>query len=72
MRNSISIREHSILLLLKEGETPKTIAPIMGISVSTVKFYCRVLYARLGANNACHAVVLAMRAGWITLEEVKR
>jgi len=72
MKSAIGIREHNILLLLRDGETPKTIAPMLGISVSTVKFYCRVLYARLGANNACHAVVLAMRAGWITLEEVKR
>ena len=70
MSSRISIREHDILVLLRDGETPKTIAPILNISVSTVKFYCRVLYARLGANNACHAVVLAMRAGWIKLEEV--
>ncbi len=70
MRSPITIREYNILVLLREGQTPKTIAPLLGISLSSVKFYCRLLYARLEANNACHAVVLAMRAGWIKLEEV--
>lgn len=68
MTAPITITEHNILILLREGETPKTIAPMLGISLATEKFYTRLLYARLGANNACHAVVLAMRRGWIKLE----
>jgi len=63
----LSGREREILALVAVGETGATIARDLHISSATVETHIRHCLAKLGARNRTHAVLLAVKAGEISL-----
>lgn len=57
--NDLTKREINILRLAAEGKTNKEIAWVLGVSEVSVKMYIRTIFAKLGASNRTHAVMLA-------------
>ena len=64
----LSYRQTEILNCIAEGHPNKTIANALGISEQTVKNYVTSIKKKLKANDRTHAVVLAMRNGWLDME----
>jgi len=62
-------RETQILSYVAEGNTNKQIAHILEISEQTIKNHVSSILRKLNANDRAHAVALAMRNGWILVEE---
>ncbi len=62
-------RETQILSYIAEGNTNKQIAHILQISAQTIKNHVSAILRKLNANDRAHAVVLAIRQGWISAEE---
>ena len=62
-------RETQILNYIAEGNTNKEIAGILQISEQTIKNHVSAILRKLNANDRAHAVVLAIRHGWISAEE---
>lgn len=56
---SLTDREINILRLASKGKTNKEIAWALGTSEISVKMYIRTIFAKLGASNRTHAVMLA-------------
>ena len=61
-------RETQILNYVAEGNTNKQIARILQISEQTIKNHVSAILRKLNANDRAHAVVLAIRRGWISVE----
>lgn len=61
----LSDRELSVLRQLGAGKSYKEIAADMGRSVSTVRTHLFHIYGKSGVNDRAHAVLLAVRNGWI-------
>jgi len=64
-------RETQILTYVAEGNTNKEIAHILSISEQTIKNHVSAILRKLNANDRAHAVVLAIRHGWISAEELQ-
>jgi len=64
----LSYRETEILKQVAEGTPNKGIAVALNISQQTVKNHITSIMRKLNANDRTHAVVLAMRNGWINLD----
>ncbi|MFC2067764.1 LuxR C-terminal-related transcriptional regulator [Chloroflexota bacterium] len=62
-------RETQILSYIAEGNSNKQIAHILLISEQTIKNHVSSILRKLNANDRAHAVVLAIRRGWISAEE---
>ena len=62
-------RERQILTYVADGNTNKQIAHILEISEQTIKNHVSAILRKLSANDRAHAVVLAIRNGWITIGE---
>ncbi|MFZ5481384.1 MAG: LuxR C-terminal-related transcriptional regulator [Myxococcota bacterium] len=60
-------REREVLRLLAEGLPNKLVADRLGISEHTAKFHVNAVLAKLGAQSRTEAVVLALRAGLLTV-----
>ena len=60
---SLSERERAILSLLAEGLADREIAYRLSVAVSTVKWYARQIYAKLGVENRHEAVRYAQGVG---------
>ncbi len=65
----ITSRETQVLDYIAEGKTNKEIARILQISELTIKSHVCAILRKLNANDRAHAVVLAIRHGWISVEE---
>ncbi len=65
----LTLRETQILNYVAEGNTNKQIARILQISEQTIKNHVSSILRKLNANDRAHAVVLAIRHGWISVEE---
>ena len=63
-------REKEILSYIANGQSNKQIAHNLHISVQTIKNHVTSILRKLNANDRTHAVVMAMRHGWISPEEV--
>ena len=61
-------RETQILSYIADGKTNKQIARILEISEQTIKNHVSAILRKLNANDRAHAVVLAIRHGWISIE----
>jgi two-component system response regulator DegU len=61
-------KEVQILSHIAEGNTNKRIAALLGISEQTIKNHVSAILRKLNANDRAHAVFLALRSGWITVE----
>jgi two-component system, NarL family, response regulator DegU len=62
-------REKQILSYVAEGNSNKKIAQILDISEQTIKNHVSSILRKLNANDRAHAVVLAIRAGLISVKE---
>jgi len=65
----LSPRETEILKYIAEGNSNKRIAYVLGIGEQTTKNHITSIMRKLNANDRTHAVVLAMRRGWLKIEE---
>lgn len=63
----LSQRERQVLSLAAEGCSNKAIAGQLEISERTVKNHLTNVMAKLRASDRTHAVVTAVRQGWLTL-----
>ncbi len=63
-------RETQILNYVANGNTNKMIASILEISEQTIKNHISAILRKLNANDRAHAVVLAIRHGWISIQEI--
>ena len=61
----LSARELEVLKLLAEGDSYKTCADKMAVSIDTVRFHVRKIYDRLHMHSHSEAVIKAVRSGWI-------
>ena len=66
---SLTPRETDVLRLVARGRTAKQIAPLLGMTTSTVQHHLNHIRAKLGAKNNAHLVALALRAGLIEPED---
>jgi predicted ATPase/DNA-binding CsgD family transcriptional regulator len=58
-------RELQVLALLDRGYTNSAVAKELGLTLSTVKWYCTQIFAKLGAPNRTAALAKARRSGLI-------
>lgn len=66
----LSERESEVLALVARGAANKEIARTMGLSVRTVEAHLRTIFAKLMVASRTEAVVLAVKAGLLRLDEV--
>lgn len=64
----LSPRELEILGYVARGYLNKQIARTLAISEQTIKNHMTSILRKLDANDRTHAVVMALRQGWIALE----
>ncbi len=62
----LSPREIDVLGVVAQGNSNKEVATILGISDQTVKNHITSIMRKLAVNDRTHAVVYALRHGWIT------
>lgn len=62
----LTSRQIDVLTLIKEGCAGKEIASMLGINHGTVKTHISDILCRLNARNSTHAVIIAIRCGYIT------
>jgi len=67
----LTSRETQILNYIAAGNSNKQIANILQISEQTIKNHVSNILRKLNANDRAHAVVLAIRYGWISAEELQ-
>ena len=65
----LTYRERQILNYVADGNTNKQIAHVLNISEQTIKNHVSAILRKLNANDRAHAVVLAIRSGWISVGE---
>lgn len=65
----LSPRESEVLKYIAEGNSNKRIAYTLGIGEQTIKNYITSIMRKLNANDRTHAVVLAIRKGWLNIEQ---
>lgn len=63
----LSKRERQVLSLVAEGCSNKFIAAGLGISERTVKSHLTNIMTKLGVSGRTHAVVSAIRRGWLSI-----
>jgi DNA-binding NarL/FixJ family response regulator len=68
----LSQREMEILTYITRGASNKEIAYELSISQQTVKNHISNILRKLGVEDRTQAAVLALRRGWIRLEETGR
>ena len=64
----LTSRETQILSYVANGNTNKQIASALQISEQTIKNHISAILRKLNANDRAHAVVVAIRHGWISLD----
>ena len=64
----LTSKEIQILSHIAEGNSNKRIANILGISEQTIKNHVSAILRKLNANDRAHAVMLAVRNGWISIQ----
>lgn len=62
-------RELEVLRLAAKGHTNRAIGHELGISDRTVQGHLANIFGKLGVTTRTEAVLLAMKQGWITLDE---
>jgi len=65
----LSPREMEILHLITKGMSNKEIARKLGISHQTVKNHMTSILRKLSVNDRTQAAVLALRRGWVRLQD---
>jgi DNA-binding NarL/FixJ family response regulator len=62
----VNARELAVLRMLDVGRSNQQISHTLGVTVNTVKWYLKNIYAKLGATSRAEAVSTARRAGLLT------
>jgi DNA-binding NarL/FixJ family response regulator len=62
---ALSDRELDVLRSAAAGRSNKMIADCLGLTEQTVKSYMKNVFAKLGASDRTHAVVIAMKRGYL-------
>lgn len=62
-RDRLSGGEVAVLRLLARGSTTREVAKVLAVSPKTVENHKQRIFAKLSANNAAHAVAVALRLG---------
>ncbi|RLC65738.1 MAG: DNA-binding response regulator [Chloroflexi bacterium] len=70
--NQLSEREMEVLRLAAQGMTNREIARELSISVRTAQTHFSNIFSKLEVGSRTEAVVLALRRGWLTLEDTVR
>lgn len=70
MPEAISSREREVLLLAARGFSSKEVAAKLFISERTVQTHLASIYDKLGARNKTESLLLALKYGVVTLEEL--
>ena len=65
LASPLTARETEILNHVAEGNGNKLIAGILGISEQSIKNHVSSILRKLHANDRAHAVMLAVRGGWV-------
>ena len=60
-------REREVLALVAEGNSNKLIGDFLSISERTVKSHLTYIMTKLRASDRTHAVVTAVRLGWLAI-----
>lgn len=68
--DQLSAREHEVLLLAAKGLSSKEVARQLLISERTVQTHLASIYDKLGSRNKTEALLLALKYGVVTLEEL--
>lgn len=63
---TLTRREKQILRLVASGLSNKSVARMLAISGDTVEWHLRRIYRKFNVHNRTSAVLLAMRAGFIS------
>lgn len=66
----LSVRECEVLILAAKGLSSKEVASDLFISERTVQTHLASIYDKLGARNKTEALLLALKYGVVTLEEL--
>ncbi len=66
----LSTREREVLLLAAKGLSSKEVARRLFISERTVQTHLASIYDKLGSRNKTEALLLALKYGVVTLEEL--
>jgi len=66
----LSAREREVLVLAAKGLSSKEVASKLFISERTVQTHLASIYDKLGAKNKTEALLLALKYGVVTLEEL--
>lgn len=69
-RDKLSIREIELLKLLAKGLSNKDIAIRLHLSLRTVKSYLADLFSKIGVASRTEAVILSLRKGILTIEDL--
>jgi DNA-binding NarL/FixJ family response regulator len=67
---ALSAREREVLILASKGLSSKEVAAQLFISERTVQTHLASIYDKLGAKNKTEALLLALKYGVVTLEEL--
>ena len=70
VNNTITNRELETLKLISKGLDNQEIARRLCISIHTVKAHIEKLYRKFGTHSKVSAVIFAMKAGLINLDEI--
>ena len=68
--NTLTQRDIEFLYYVSQGTSNKRIAYVLGINEQTVKNRISAILRKLNANDRAHAVVLAVRNGWISTQRM--
>jgi DNA-binding NarL/FixJ family response regulator len=68
--DTLSVREREVIDLAARGLSSKEVALRLFISERTVQTHLASIYDKLGARNKTEAMLLALRYGVVTLEEL--
>ena len=66
----LSERELEVLKLAAKGMSNKEIAGQLALSVRTVQSHLGHIFDKLGVSSRTEAVLHALKAGWLTLEQI--
>lgn len=67
---ALSEREQEILILLASGRDHRQIAAHCAIAIRTVRQHVSNILGKMGAQNARHAIALALRLSILTVDQI--
>lgn len=69
-RDRPSDRELEVLLCAARGMSNKRISTELGVSLRTVQAHLRHLFDKIGASSRTEAVIIGMKKGWLSLQDI--